>query len=426
MHHSEPVETLLARAEALIRLNRLREAEKMLYQALAVEPQHQRCLWLLGRCKLLAQKCKEAMEVVRQLWKFYPDDDYAFFLAAEVCLKEQHPAEAFKHIQKAIALQPEEASYFAVLSRCHLLLQDEPAAVQAAVDGLEIDPENVNLLSALGIAKFRLGVYEEALEVFHQALSIAPNNPALLNNIGLVLGYNQQNSEARKMFADALKRAPDLNTAALNFAGSKAKDNIFYRLHYRLFGPFLRSHGRYMFMLLFLFFGFICLAEIVRPDWTIVAKLLDLFSWLTLFASIAVFVMPQIGNILVVFRRQYKHLYSLNDKVASATMFLLYFASFVSMLYGLFSGGESSRIAHYLSLALLSVMLLLTIRFGTLRDWRPLATILFIFSYMAGGLLLLYMRAMNIGFFYLFYVSSGFLVLGFVMYLLRPRNVPNS
>lgn len=382
---------LLERARILMSLKRYTDAERKLQEALGIDPVNIEALLLLCRCKLLLNKLRECEALAKNILAINPAIDEALSLLAEVYAAQGDPGMAEITIREALTWDAQNADYMAQFSRYLVMQGDEPAAVQVAVDALKIYPKHVPSLAALGWAKFTLDDYEESLDAFHRGLALNPNNPVLLHHIGTVLSETGESEGAKAMFLDALRNDPNFDDAAINIAGLSYRSTLLYRLHYKLVFLFRQSH---ISRICFFTGAFLFLQSIAEPAWeeyTILGKLVVTPAWVFLLIMLSVFIVPAAGNLPVIFKKKYRHLFNGKAKAKTIATFLLYILSIGLLIAGWFNDQFTARWLMYASLSSLIGCLVMQALLGSGQSVKGgfllifLAACLYTWLYLTAG-----------------------------------------
>ncbi len=173
----------LERAQHLLDLRRPAEAERVLGQVLAGDPQSGAALRLLTMALHQQDRDREALTAVERAIATEPDEEHGHRLHSILLAALDRPADAVGAAREAVRLEP-------YLWMTHY---------------------------TLGMA-LRLGRRPQsaaALECANQALRLAPHASEAHNLAGLCLDDLKRPVEARQAYAEALRLDPD-NTMALN------------------------------------------------------------------------------------------------------------------------------------------------------------------------------------------------------------------
>ena len=209
-------------AQALLDLGRPAQAEAVIRQALAAEPDSTRLLVLLSRA-FLAQmrfqdaraqaqaalasdpgdfeglsclaaalsgmrKFKPALDVVRRARAVEPMNPAIHVQEARTCIGAGRPTQAVRAARRARELAPESADAATALALSLFLDGQVTEAADLAGEALRLDPEKAGAHFIAGVISLHAGAGEESILRYREALRLDPND-----------------EHARKLLAIALK-----------------------------------------------------------------------------------------------------------------------------------------------------------------------------------------------------------------------------
>jgi len=186
---SPGVQATLAEGLRHHQAGRLREAEQLYRQNLAIDPRHADSLHLLGMVAYQARQYEVAVNLIGQ----------AIGVNAKV---------AYYHSNLGLALNAQGKL---------------DAAVARFRQALALDPNDVEACNNLGNALKDQGKLDEAIACFHRALVLKPDLAELHNNLGNALTAQGKPDEAIPCFRRALELKPNF-TAAHSNLGNALRD----------------------------------------------------------------------------------------------------------------------------------------------------------------------------------------------------------
>lgn len=277
------VEKLLARARMLANLNRDADAEALIAQALASEPdnedglsllgrvlagQHRfadahtaaerlllahpdslRGLLLLARLKYLLKRPYEGVPVARRAAELYPDNVHALGVLADVLEHTTNgSAEALRVLARAREIDPGHPYAYKMAGEIHLDVRQYAEAETWLLRALARDPQDPWTVLDLAVARAGLGRFDESRDEVTQTLRMNPSPRAISDVIERIesLGLPGHLGELYRMALTALGR-PDVSEP-----GSAGNDpdllavqgKLAWRLYSREAGePVLRKAG---------------------------------------------------------------------------------------------------------------------------------------------------------------------------------------
>lgn len=209
---------LLAQAHEV--LGQWDEASAVYERAVLVGPQRARYRRQLATALVNAGQPERAIEVLRDLVEFRPDDAAGWYVLSDLELQLRHPTEAEAAVRRVIELEPEAlrgpylltrilgsqsryqelievlgpiveraaisnvdprqvASLLQRLAAAHEQLGDHDAAIQALSSARDLNPSDLGVQAQLAQAYIEAGRYDEADDVVDQAKRQRPDNLAL-------------------------------------------------------------------------------------------------------------------------------------------------------------------------------------------------------------------------------------------------------
>lgn len=205
----------LARAVAAGNSGDLSEAERIVRDVLAKNPQHLEALQLLGALLMGQKRPREAAAPLEEAARHSPNPELETHLA--IALREiGRTDEALAWLYRAIERQPAYARAFQELGNLLRATRRYIEAETVLKRGLEAAPTVAELSLALG------GVYLDRADspgakvAFARALSIVPGNADALVGFGIALQYEGDFARAAERFRRVLARDPGHHRAQMN------------------------------------------------------------------------------------------------------------------------------------------------------------------------------------------------------------------
>ena len=205
----------LARAVAAGNSGDLSEAERIVRDVLAKNPQHLEALQLLGALLMGQKRPREAVAPLEEAARRSPNPELETHLA--IALREiGRTDEALAWFYRAIERQPAYARAFQELGNLLRAMRSYVEAETVLKRGLEAAPTVAEFSLALG------GVYLDRADspgakvAFARALSIVPGNADALVGFGIALQYEGDFARAAERFRRVLARDPGHHRARMN------------------------------------------------------------------------------------------------------------------------------------------------------------------------------------------------------------------
>jgi tetratricopeptide (TPR) repeat protein len=211
------------RAQALVKLGRVAEANKLLEDRLAARPTSR--AFLVGLADLYSEQKRtdDAVKLLDRARQNFGDDETLTMRVANAYEQGGRLAEAEKEFRKLLTDDPLNANAMNSLS---YMLADRGLRLGEAVDlaerAVKIEPDNPAYLDTLGWAYFKSGKRDEADAPLSRAAAALQGNSVIQEHFGDVLASRGRNSEAIAAWEKALQGdGESINRAAIE---KKIKD----------------------------------------------------------------------------------------------------------------------------------------------------------------------------------------------------------
>jgi Tfp pilus assembly protein PilF len=216
------VDSRLARAEHLIDLGRHTEAERILGELLAEEPQSARAWTTLARCYDQQNDGHRCRWAAGEALALEPGSEWAHRLRAYGASTLGLRDEAVWHAREAVRINPE--SYRTHICLAHVLLNTRRSpkrgmlfaareATAAAGRSVTLAPEVAACHITVGWVAMRRARWQEAIRANERALALEPDNPTALYNLALVRRRRGQMVRSVQGFGRVLALEPDIDRA---------------------------------------------------------------------------------------------------------------------------------------------------------------------------------------------------------------------
>jgi tetratricopeptide (TPR) repeat protein len=212
---------LMAKAAALLSLNREAEALLAFRRVLGIEPDNETALRASANILVRQTRWREALEPVESLLRKRPNDSSALELKGDLFSHLGRRPESLAAYEGAQALDPSNANLRqkieevrvdvpGLLSRALIASAsgNYPQALNLFDDILEVEPSNVNALIGKAVAYRRSGKIQEALNCLDLVLSIQPANASALLNRGTLLAEKGDLEAAIESFDKLIGLSP--------------------------------------------------------------------------------------------------------------------------------------------------------------------------------------------------------------------------
>ncbi len=359
------------RAQLLIEQNRAEQAEQVLRQGLAENPQDGYAHSLLAICMMrdrdrLVEATGEAELGIRS----EPGQPFSYYAHSLVMERRNQIDQALTSIERAIELNPVAAAFHG--ARSGLLGQKEKWAesLEAAETGLQFDAEDEFCGARRSIALERLGRVSDALAEAERATRQNPDSSVAHANRGWALLNKGDHRQAQAAFREALRLDPGSEFARNGMVSSLNSNNFIFRNFYRLMMKLSRLDSRVQFALIIgMWIGIRFLNSLARNNDWLVPWVLPISLAYLAFVMMSWIAVP-VFNAFLRFHPFGRYLLSTKEKWASNTI-LIAFA--IGGVVALLCGIQGSWLAGFLA-AVFSIYLTipLSIPFNTHAKWATI------------------------------------------------------
>ncbi|MGZ5885181.1 MAG: tetratricopeptide repeat protein, partial [Burkholderiaceae bacterium] len=196
-------------AEQLHQSGKLREANALYLQILAVDPKNHYVVNLLGMVAAQVGNLPIALQIYNDLVKLAPDFAEGHNNFGNVLQDMGNLAAATESYQRAAALDPQFAQAHYNLGNVAVRLGQDRDAVAHFRMALSLQPDAHQVLNNLGTSLRRLGEYQQALQYLQKLCALQPRNVDALNNLANTLGELGDYSSAIDVLRLAQQLQPD-------------------------------------------------------------------------------------------------------------------------------------------------------------------------------------------------------------------------
>jgi tetratricopeptide (TPR) repeat protein len=204
-----------------MRENRPLEAQQLLEQRLASEPQNRRVRTELAKVLIANKNEEQALKEATAAAKADPDDPQCLTTLA-MALGTRNPDLAIKQARRAIKIAPGYVLAYQQLATLFQLQGKYAEAEQAAREGLAFEPYNSTYYQKLGEVLVRKGQLLEGISLLKTTCQIRPGNVWARCSLAEAYELNHQTSEAIAEYSEVLQAQPDFPNALNNLAWLRA------------------------------------------------------------------------------------------------------------------------------------------------------------------------------------------------------------
>lgn len=200
--------TALARASALVDLDRTEEAAGVYGGLLRQEPDDVAALCGLSRCLGKLGRADEALDVAQRAAALAPDNDWPHRLRSAHLMQLRRVAEAQQAAHEAVRLDPTGLPSLLTLFETQAGLRDTAGTARTAERVRELHPAQAEAHNCLGRAEMLRGDWTAAEAAFREALRQCPPEAVYQSNLALALERQGRKREALQLFQQAVRTDP--------------------------------------------------------------------------------------------------------------------------------------------------------------------------------------------------------------------------
>lgn len=331
------IDQFLERADVLLETNRASQAEDLIRQALAQEPDNPRALAELSRCLLQQEKYAEALGPAQQAVAKEPDHPYYLYLLGHAYMFNNQPEKAREMARAALQLAPDSADLYRLLAQLEYQDGRWELALFNAEKGLEFGPDHEGLANLRTMALVKLNRTAEARHTVDSTLYKNPESPAAHANKGWVEVERGNYAEAQKSFLEALRINPNNEHAREGLKESIKAKNPLYRVVLRYFLWMSKmSEGRQWLVIIGAYVAFRLVRVVANSNPELQPFLMPLIV-LYLFFVYSSWVAQPISNLILRTHPLGKHALTGDEKNGSALAGLCLGAGLLGLLAGYFA-----------------------------------------------------------------------------------------
>jgi predicted O-linked N-acetylglucosamine transferase (SPINDLY family) len=202
------------------RSGRLRDAECVYRQILAVQPNHAEAMHHLGILAHQAGRGDLAVDLIRQALIVNPHHAPAYSNMGAILQTMGRLNEAVAAYRSAVAIDPNHAEAFNNLGFILRERQEREESIAACRRAIALKPDYAEAYSNLGNVLTDLGRIDEAIAALEQALKLKPDYVEAHFNLGIALRESGRGEDAVNAYQRALELKPDFAKAYLNLGNA--------------------------------------------------------------------------------------------------------------------------------------------------------------------------------------------------------------
>jgi len=211
--------TRVAWARALAEAGRARESDRVMKEALALDPRQA----ALNRAEqaLAEGRMDEAEKTLRQLLRGDPDDVKALRMLGGIAIEASRFRAAERMLRRAVELEPGFVRGWNELANLYMKQDRYEQALESVERALAIDPRLVHSWVTRGNILTRAQRHEESLEAYRHALELSPRSAGALSGLGHVLKTIGRQQDSIEAYRKCIRAHPGFGEAYWSLANLK-------------------------------------------------------------------------------------------------------------------------------------------------------------------------------------------------------------
>jgi len=162
---------------------------------------------------LIQGRKKEALSLLREAVKSYPDNAQFLIQLGNVYLMLESYKEAIEPLIKATKIAPRAHYAWYVLGVAQKRLGQVKPSWKAFAKASSLDPKNIQYLMSLGAAQSAVRDFDAVVETFRTVVKLQPQNASAWINLGKVYAIQKRFEDAAVAFGKALEADPGNQSA---------------------------------------------------------------------------------------------------------------------------------------------------------------------------------------------------------------------
>jgi len=226
MARKDSVKVHLQKAQGFLKQGNPEEASKIYVSIMESEPHNREAVqgWLMANMKRSPTGEEDAIKLLDELNKKYPENTAIIFFRAFIEGEYGHNQEALKDIEWLIKVQPDDALNYIMKGQVLHAMAQYNDAFQAFDRATSLDPGRWDVWGMKAGSLAKTGKFDEAINSINKGIELAPDQPANIYNRACI--YCLKGDKANAL-AD-LQKAISINPA---FKENARKDEDFKSLY---------------------------------------------------------------------------------------------------------------------------------------------------------------------------------------------------
>ncbi|UUO16166.1 tetratricopeptide repeat protein [Dolichospermum heterosporum] len=218
MMNSDDIQSLISKADDLLRNRDSKQAIVIIQQVLEIEPDNIEALKIYAQSLVKLNKVEEALTIFEKALQLAPNNVSILRNYGSALLQVAYYDQSLNILDKALQIEPNNVKVLSTYIKALLKIKFYDKIFVIFERCLQLETNNIITLNSYGQALAEFGNYEKAFEIFEQSLRIEHNNTITLSNYGKALAEFGNYEKAFEVFEHSLKIKPN-DLIALNSYG---------------------------------------------------------------------------------------------------------------------------------------------------------------------------------------------------------------
>lgn len=184
----------------------LTQAQNLVRDALALDPERARALFLSGKLERLAGRTESATQLLERAARLEPAHVGTRLQLAKIYQRAREFDRCLDELSLVLYHEPHNADAYFEMAVVHRLRGDIDGAIDFLKQALERDSEHAQALNELGWLYCGRERFKEALDVLERAIEVDPDNIPAQNNLGFACVRLEEYERALAVFQKLCRR----------------------------------------------------------------------------------------------------------------------------------------------------------------------------------------------------------------------------
>lgn len=176
-------------------------------EAEAAAPGSTDALLFAGKALVRLNRLPEADKALTSFTERHPDSADGIYTLGLVQQRENKPRESLTTFTRAAKLRTPTSQQLDVVGLDYVLLDDYPDAIHWLEKAVEFDPNNAEAWYSLGRCHYTQSRFHDAEKAFEKVLTLDPGNMKAAENLGLVYSAENRLDDADRSFQKSITLA---------------------------------------------------------------------------------------------------------------------------------------------------------------------------------------------------------------------------